>query len=93
MVNPLASGVWPDDGDAVARIVAAFGLPLDLVCPQPHELEAALRTAIAAAPICWWSSPATATARQAARLSGPDGPMLAILPGGTLNILSHALYG
>jgi diacylglycerol kinase family enzyme len=33
------------------------------------------------------------TARLAAELSGPDGPLVAPLAGGTLNMLPHALYG
>src|ERR1700722_2797364 len=93
VVNPLASGVGPDAGEALAGIIADFDLPLDLVCPQPHELEAALRTALDAAPDLLVVLAGDGTARQAARLCGPDGPLLAILPGGTLNILSHALYG
>jgi diacylglycerol kinase family enzyme len=33
------------------------------------------------------------TARAAAEMAGPDGPMIAPLPGGTMNMLPHALYG
>jgi diacylglycerol kinase family enzyme len=33
------------------------------------------------------------TVREAARLCGPNGPLLAVLPGGTMNMLSQALYG
>ncbi len=33
------------------------------------------------------------TARAAAELCGPDGPMIAPLPGGTMNMLPHAVYG
>jgi len=93
VVNPLSSSVGPDAGDALAQIIADFDLPLDLVCPQPHELETALRTAIDAAPDLLVVLAGDGTAREAARLCGPDGPLLAILPGGTLNVLSHALYG
>jgi len=93
VVNPLASGVGPGAGEDLARIVADFGLPLDLLCPQPQELEDALRAAIAAAPDLLVVLAGDGTARQAARHCGPDGPLLALLPGGTLNILSHALYG
>lgn len=93
VVNPLSSGVGPDAGDALAGIVAAFDLPLDLVCPHPGELEASLRRVIDAAPDLIVVLAGDGTAREAARLCGPDGPLLAILPGGTLNVLSHALYG
>jgi len=33
------------------------------------------------------------TARAAAELCGPDGPLIAPLPGGTMNMLPHAVYG
>jgi diacylglycerol kinase family enzyme len=33
------------------------------------------------------------TAALAGRLAGPDGPVLVPLPGGTMNMLPHALYG
>ncbi len=33
------------------------------------------------------------TARTAAELAGPDGPMIAPLAGGTMNMLPHAIYG
>ncbi len=33
------------------------------------------------------------TARAAAEMAGPDGPLIAPLPGGTMNMLPHALYG
>ena len=33
------------------------------------------------------------TARAAAELCGPQGPMIAPLPGGTMNMLPHAIYG
>ena len=93
VVNPLSHSVGPDAADALARLVAEFDLPLDLTCPEPEELEAAIRGALDASPDLLIVLAGDGTARQAARLCGPDGPLLAILPGGTLNILSHALYG
>jgi len=93
VVNPLSHSVGPEAAAALAAIVAEFDLPLDLVCPEPQDLEAAIQSAISAAPDLLIVLAGDGTARQAARLCGPDGPLLAILPGGTLNILSHALYG
>jgi len=93
IVNPLAHGVGPADAEALAAIVAGFGLPLDLAAPLPHDLDAAIETALAGSPDFLVVLAGDGTAREAARLCGPDGPLLAILPGGTLNVLSHALYG
>lgn len=93
VVNSLAHSVGPADADALAEIVAGFGLALDLVNPQPHELDTAIETALRGSPDLLVVLAGDGTAREAARFCGPGGPLLAILPGGTLNVLSHALYG
>ena len=93
MVNSLAHGVGVGDADALAEIVAGFGLPLDLIQAEPRQLDAAIQTALGAAPDLLVILAGDGTARDAARLCGPDGPLLVILPGGTMNLLSHALYG
>ena len=93
VINPLSHSVGPGAADALAAIVAGFDLPLNLTCPQPEELDAAIRAAIDSSPDLLVVLAGDGTVREAARLSGPDGPMLAVLPGGTMNMLSHALYG
>ena len=52
-----------------------------------------LRAAVDAAPDLLIVLAGDGTARAAAELCGPDGPMIAPLPGGTMNMLPHAIYG
>jgi diacylglycerol kinase family enzyme len=77
----------------LVELIGAFDLPLNLICAAPHELEAATKAALDGSPDLMVILAGDGTARLAARLCGPGGPPLAILPGGTLNILSRALYG
>jgi diacylglycerol kinase family enzyme len=93
VINPLSHSVGPGAADALAAIVGGFDLPLNLTCPQPEDLDEAIRAAIDSSPDLLIVLAGDGTTREAARLCGPDGPMLAVLPGGTMNMLSHALYG
>jgi diacylglycerol kinase family enzyme len=93
VVNPAAGGVGRGAADALARLVADYGYELSLSSPAPHEIETALKSAIEAGPDLMLILAGDGTARLAAELSGPDGPLVAPLPGGTLNMLPHALYG
>ena len=93
VVNPAAGSVGPGAADDLAKLVAEYGYELSLASPAPHEIETALKSAIEAGPNLVLILAGDGTARLAAELSGPDGPLVAPLPGGTLNMLPHALYG
>ncbi len=93
VVNSAAGSVGPGAADALARLVADYGYDLTLSSPAPHEIETALKSAIEAGPDLVLVLAGDGTARLAAELSGPDGPLVAPLPGGTMNMLPHALYG
>ena len=93
MINPLSRSVSPTAAGILAETVGALGLRLDLAAPPPNGLEHAIRAAVASDPDVLVVMGGDGTAREAARLSGPDGPPLVILPGGTMNAISHALYG
>jgi diacylglycerol kinase family enzyme len=93
VVNPAAGSVGPGAADALAELVADYGYELSLSSPAPHEIETALKSAIGTGPDLVLILAGDGTARLAAELSGPDGPLVAPLPGGTLNMLPHALYG
>lgn len=90
----LASGsVGPDAPEEMTRILEEFGLRAKIRTPAPDELRDSLKEAIDAAPDLLIVLAGDGTARAAAELCGPDGPMIAPLPGGTMNMLPHAVYG
>lgn len=93
VINPLSHSVGPTAADDLAKIVGDFGLTLDLACPEPDDVGSAIQGAVDSAPDLLIVFAGDGTTREAARLSGPEGPMLLVLPGGTMNMLSQALYG
>jgi len=59
----------------------------------PRDLACAVRAAVDHAPDLVVILAGDGTAAMAARRAGADGPLLAPLAGGTMNMLPHALYG
>lgn len=94
MIANLAAGsVGPDAADQLAKILSEFDVKANISAPEPSDLISSLKSAIAAKPDLLMVLAGDGTARAAAELCGPDGPLLAPLPGGTMNMLPHALYG
>ena len=94
MVANLASGgVAKDAPEEIEKIFADHGLAAHVCAPETHDLTNCLRAAIDSAPDLLVVLAGDGTARTAAELCGPDGPVLAPLPGGTMNMLPRVLYG
>ena len=93
VVNSASGSVGPGAGAELAAILGGFGLTADIAAPEPQHLVNALKGAIAQAPDLLIVLAGDGTARAAASLCGPTGPVIAPLPGGTMNMLPHALYG
>jgi diacylglycerol kinase family enzyme len=93
VVNAASGSVGPGAAAAMQRLFAEYGYAATVTSPEPSGIDVALRTAVAAAPDLVAVLAGDGTARQAAELCGPDGPLLAPLPGGTMNLLSKPLYG
>lgn len=94
MVANLASGGVDKDAPAeIEKIFADHGLAAHVCAPETQDLTHCLRAAVDAAPDLLVTLAGDGTARLAAELCGPDGPLLAPLPGGTMNMLPRALYG
>ena len=93
VVNPLAGGVGPAAAAEVERILADFEFRSTVRSAIGDDLRPTLQAAIDSAPDLLIVLAGDGTARTAASLCGADGPMLAPLAGGTLNMLPHALYG
>ncbi len=77
----------------IEKILSDFGLAPHVWTPEPADLVTCLRAAVDAAPDLLIVLAGDGTARAAAEIAGPDGPMIAPLPGGTMNMLPHAIYG
>ncbi len=93
VANLAAGSVGPDAADQLSAIMSEFDVAVNIRTPDPAELRACLTSAIDAAPDLLVVLAGDGTARAAAELCGPDGPLLAPLPGGTMNMLPHAIYG
>lgn len=94
VVANIASGsVGPAAPAEIEKILHDFGLSPRVRTPEPRELASSLRAAVDAAPDLLIVLAGDGTVRAAAELCGPDGPVIAPLPGGTMNVLPHAIYG
>jgi len=92
VVNP-ASGSVPADAAAQAeQLLAELGLE-GRVSTLAGDFDACLKEAVSAKPDVLAVLAGDGTARAAAELCGPEGPVLAPLPGGTMNMLPRAIYG
>jgi diacylglycerol kinase family enzyme len=93
VANIASGGVSPEAPDDIARIFADHGIDANVRAPKAQELASSLRAAVGAAPDLLVLLAGDGTVRAAAELCGPTGPVIAPLPGGTMNLLAHALYG
>ncbi len=93
VVNAASGSVGPGAADALERLIAGYGMGVRIANAQPHQIGAAVRAAVDAGPDLVVILAGDGTAALAARLAGPTGPLIAPLPGGTMNMLPHALYG
>lgn len=93
LVNPMSGGVGAGAARDVRAILERFGLDAEIVETDPLRVEADVERAVASRPDVVLVVAGDGTARTAAALAGPDGPLIAPLPGGTMNMLPRALYG
>ncbi|MDB5456401.1 MAG: diacylglycerol kinase family lipid kinase [Caulobacter sp.] len=94
VVTNIASGsVGPEAPAEAEAILAEHGVTGRVHAPGAGELMACLRAVVDSAPDVVFIVAGDGTARAAAEMAGPDGPMIAPLAGGTMNMLPHALYG
>jgi diacylglycerol kinase family enzyme len=93
VVNAASGSVGAGAADQLEQILARHGYGVRITDAEPKTIAAAVRAAVDAAPDLVIILAGDGTASLAARLVGKDGPLLAPLPGGTMNMLPHALYG
>ena len=93
VANVASGSVGPEAPAEIERIFADFGVAAHVCAPHLPDLGNCLRAAVDAAPDLLVLLAGDGTVRAAAELCGPDGPVIAPLPGGTMNMLPHAIYG
>ncbi len=93
VVNCASGSVGPSAPAELEAMLAEHGVSAHVCSPETGELESCLRAALDSAPDLLIVLAGDGTARTAAQLAGPDGPVIAPLPGGTMNMLPHAVYG
>jgi diacylglycerol kinase family enzyme len=94
VVANVASGSVGKTAPAeIEKILSDYGLSPHVRTPEPENLVTSLKAAVDANPDLLIVLAGDGTARAAAELAGPDGPLIAPLPGGTMNMLPHAIYG
>jgi len=93
IANVASGSVGPGAPAELERIFAETGQAARVWSPAPSDLMTCLQAAVDRAPDVLIILAGDGTARAAAELCGPDGPCIAPLPGGTMNMLPHAVYG
>ena len=94
VVANVASGSVGADAPAQLEVLfAEYGIKANISAPEIKGIAESLAAAVAAKPDLLVILAGDGTARTAAELCGPDGPAIAPLPGGTMNMLPHAVYG
>lgn len=93
IANTAAGSVGAEAPAELAEVFAAHGFDAHVEAARPGEVEQALQAAMSLEPDLMVVLAGDGTARAAAALAGPSGPVVMPLPGGTLNMLPKALYG
>ncbi len=93
VVNAASGSTGPGAADELKAALSEAGLEGNVVECQPQEIGEALERAVAAKPDLLIVLAGDGTIRAAASLCGADGPLVAPLAGGTMNMLPHAIYG
>lgn len=93
IINPLSGSVGPHAVDEMREVLDQFKLQTRVRASEPAELDQALHEALKREPDLLIVLAGDGTARAACLLTGAKGPLVAPLPGGTMNVLPKALYG
>jgi diacylglycerol kinase family enzyme len=93
IANTASGSVGVGAPDEARAILAEFGGKTNVCVPESGDLSGCLQAAIDRGPDLLVVLAGDGTARAAAELCGMKGPMIAPLPGGTMNMLPKAVYG
>jgi diacylglycerol kinase family enzyme len=93
VANCASGSVGKTAPSELEQILAELGLTANIHAPEREDITDSLKAAVATKPDLLIVLAGDGTARAAAELCGPKGPIIAPLPGGTMNMLPHAIYG
>lgn len=93
LVNPLSGGVGPQAAEEAEAILSVYDLEATVVTLEGAKIPDQIAEALDARPDVLFVLAGDGTARSVATRAGPKGPLIAPLPGGTMNMLPKALYG
>lgn len=93
LVNPLSGSVGPRAADEADAILADYPFDAEVVALEGGRFDEQITEALAARPDVLFVLAGDGTAGTIASRAGADGPLIAPLPGGTMNMLPRALYG
>jgi len=93
LVNPQSGGVGPNAAQEAEAILSDYACEASVVALDSGQFDAQVQAALDARPDVLFVLAGDGTAGTIASRAGPDGPLIAPLPGGTMNMLPRALYG
>lgn len=93
LVNSLSGSVGPRAVEEARAILADYGCDSTVTALEPDHFDQQIQAALDAKPDVLFVLAGDGTAGTVASRAGPDGPLVAPLPGGTMNMLPKALYG
>jgi len=93
LVNPLSGSVGPRAAEEAEAILADYDCEASVVSLAPGQFDQQIEDALNAGPDVLFVLAGDGTARTVASRVAADGPLIAPLPGGTMNMLPKALYG
>lgn len=93
LVNPLSGSVGSSALAEAEAILSEYACETSVEVLEAGRFDAQIDAALEARPDVLFVLAGDGTAGTIASRAGPDGPLVAPLPGGTMNMLPKALYG
>ena len=93
VVNPLSGGVGPQAAAEAEAILSLYDCEARVTTLEGPRIPDQIAEALDAKPDVLFVLAGDGTARSVAARAGMKGPLIAPLPGGTMNMLPKALYG
>lgn len=93
IANPLSGSVGPNACEEVTAILEDYDVEFTVQSCAGGKLPEIIQRALDAKPDLVIVIAGDGTARAVAEAAGPNGPLVAPLPGGTMNMLPFAIYG